>query len=295
MLNRKALILASSAFVALGLLSGCELEDETTCQSDADCTVDGETCQNISTETNEGTCQPVTAPTCGGDVQCSGGFACDATAGTCAATCDATAGCVEGFTCDTTTSTCAADVVTYPYIALISSTTDGDDLNDTNNPGPDIDAIQITHGGANIFATGIEASNQGAGGNSAGENSNRSVNAVLNANDQMPNTQGSDCGDLLEDPNALYWSMGDNTGFVVVSFGSNNVESGDTVTVWEVDNNWCDDISVERNDSYIFSAGTNNVVTSSIATANDISGAEWLSFGTSNAFGGVTEAVFQAP
>ncbi len=279
MFNRNTLILATSAIVALGLFSGCELEEDTVCTTNADCTVAGETCLNIDAETQEGTCgvEGTNPQTCGDDTQCSGNFACDTTAGTCATSCTADAGCADGSTCNADGTACVADVTTWPYVAIVSETTASNDINDTNTPGPDIDAIELVAGGSSFFATTVAASAQGAGGNGDG-NVNSNISAITGANDAIT-TGGGDC--VLDDDSdgAKFWSMGDTTGFVVVTFAQEPAD-GNTIKVWELDEQICDNVGTARADHYGVYLGNNSVVPGDILAATGIGGSNWLSLGS---------------
>ncbi len=285
MLNRNWLAMAAAAFLALGLSTGCSV-DEDDCTSNADCAED-EICSGLTEEVTEGTCEKVEAATCGEGAACSNNFACNTETSTCHTTCTTDAECVSGFTCSDTNA-CVADAtatVTYPYVAIISETTNAEDL-ENNTPGPDIDAIELISGGTSYFAAQVPASFQGA----ADENANNDVNAITGPLDAIPSS-GTDC-DLAEVPNAKFWSMGDNTGFAVVTF-SQNVADGDMIRVWELDDLLCD--IGPRSDQYAVSVGNNAVDLATISTASSVSGNNWTHQGSSNGGGGKIEFTFAAP
>ena len=243
----------------------------------------------LSETETEGTCEMIEPEPCADGATCSDGFACDDTAMTCFDSCEAGDDhCAEGFSCDA--GACVATAMTYPYVALISETTNADDINDTNTPGPDIDAIELTSGGTSVFATTIEASAQGAGGDADSRNANGVIATITGPNDAIPDG-GGDCN-LAEDDASQFWSMGDTTGFAVVSFGQDLLD-GDTVTVWELDNVICN-FSTERTDAYGAYVGSSAAELSEATTATDIGGDAWLALGSSAA-GGMETFTFAMP
>ena len=239
------------AVLCMSLLAGCDEERSDTCTTSSDC-AESQECIGIDSETGEGVCvsrelDPCVDADCAPDEVCQPDGICEA-------------------------------AWTYPedwrYVAIISTTRNPTDLDDTNTPGPDIDAIELMANGESIYATTVEAFGQGAGGNDDG-NVNAVVSSLLGSRDAIP-TGGGEC-DLSEGTG--FWSMGDSTGFVVVSFDNTSLEDGNTISVWELNDLICDNISTTRADIFQLFTGSSEVDLTAISSASDISGNNWLSQG----------------
>ena len=265
-MNRKLLWMFAAASLSMGLMACDVEEDEEGCTSDDDCAA-MEICQ---ADTMDGSGDEAAASMC------------------VAVECMADADCAtEGDTCNMTSYECETPVADpdFVYVAVVSTTDNATDLDDTNTPGPDIDAIELVSGGESFFADFVEASNTGAGGNEDG-NVNGAVASILDANDAIP-TDGGDC-DLAEGQG--FWSAGDADGFAVITFtGSRALADGDSITVWELDDAACDNVGTVRHDGYEVYVGTTDVVVDDIAASTDIGGDNWLSLGASGANGGVSD------
>ncbi len=81
---------------------------------------------------------------------------------------------------------------------------------------------------------------------------------------------------------------------MVVTFGE-NVEDGDVIRVWEVDDLLCENIGVTREDRYSVSVGNNEINPNDLSSASDLMGENWLNLGSSSPTGGKTEVTFFMP
>ena len=104
-------------------------------------------------------------------------------------------------------------------------------------------------GGTSNFAAVVEGFGQGAEGDSGNNNADASV--IAGANDAIPAVDGSEDCDLSEEPEAKFWSMGGEGGYAIVSFATGiEIETGDTLNVWELADDTCANVSTARPDAY---------------------------------------------
>ena len=292
-------------FLCFSLLDGCfffDRNDNITgyCNSDSDCAED-QFCSGFIPNDRYGTCLFGSANDadtsfiddtddvdstvrCSQDSDCPNNFICNENS-RCYETCSTNRECVEGFICDRR-SDCVQYI--YSYLAIISETTNQTDIEETNNPGPDIDSIELIHQGTSYFATEVVQSSQGFGP----ENRHRTPNAILVGNDAIPNTSGS-CS-LEEDPNSKFWSMGDHTGFAIVIF-DRVITDGDLIRILELNDLLCDNIDVEQDDQYGIYIGKAETDVSEITSSSNIAGDNWFFQGSSSGIGGIMEISFSDP
>lgn len=235
--NRFLLLVATLSLTAFGALAGCDADEDGTPIGDGSGSGDGSA---------DGS----------GDAGCTDGSEC-----------------ADGEQCEIvdgeTTGTCVPVPETpYLYVAIVSRA-DGDQALDTNTPGPDVDAIQLIKGGVDNFAATVEASGAGAVGDPG--NNNDDVSVVVGANDAIPTTDGSEDCDLSESADGgTFWSMGGDGGYVIVSFATGiEIETGDTLNVWELADDNCANVGTARPDAYeVYITATADVA--SVNAAADI-------------------------
>ncbi|MFT6397048.1 MAG: hypothetical protein ACJAYU_001792 [Bradymonadia bacterium] len=292
-----------SVLVAGGALAGCDTEETIVCTSDAEC--GGYLCE-IADGATDGVCQSA----CSGTVGCATGFACGggetgtecvATTATCADLecgsylCDATAvacydnctaetvatDCVDGAQCDVDgdVGTCAVvGELPFMYIAVVSRA-EGDAALNNANPGPDLDFISVSAGGIETGATGVVSSNQGLSGDEA---NTRPLSSNADAVTSQDTVVGGVC-DLDAQPG--YVAIGGTGGFITVQFGR-ELATGDTVTVYEVDSNYCSDAATERPDAYEVYVTNDADAAMAAGTAASIQ-SNWCLIGAQGGNGGV--------
>lgn len=304
---KRNLFYLMSLAVAGGALVGCDTEEGGPCtvaSAAVDCAgyacivVDGETAGVCATTAAEGCAAGyevgtdadnnaicvATSVTCA-DLDC-GAYLCDETTNACLTECADATDCVADGQCDDIDGVGVCSVVTetpYMYVAVVSSST-GTDALDNQNPGPDIDAIALSTGGAETLASEVVSFQEGAEGDEANTRPLSTHNNAVLAKDTVT---GGVC-DLDAQPG--YVALGDNTGYIVVGFGR-ELAAGDQVVVYEVDSNYCADAATERPDTYEVYATTDASVAMTPGTAADIR-ANWCLVGTSGANGGVLNAAF---
>lgn len=282
-----ALILASTTLVA------CELDDNN-CTTDEEC--DGYVCSGADGETDgtcldacdsnadcssgfacdaNGECVAGSTPDCTTDADCDGGYAC-ADNGSCFASCTDGSECKEGAQC--TDGACEA-VAAEPFMyAAVVSTCDAPDDLDNTTPGPDIDAIELSVGGTTTAGV-IENFNTGAGGDPDDGNNHDSASEAGGSPD-------TDC-----DPGSDgYYSMGDSSGYFVVSFGTAGAEitDGAQLTVYELSTDCNPDVPT-REDSFAMYITNDEAEATNPGSANAIA-AGWCFVGESASTGGDTTA-----
>lgn len=283
-----AMILASTTLVA------CELDDNN-CTTDEEC--DGYVCSGADGETDgtcldscesnndcasgfscdaNGECVQATTADCTTDDDCDGAYAC-ADNGSCFASCTDGSECKDGAQCneDGTCEAVAADP--FLYAAVVSTCDTPGDLDNTT-PGPDIDAVELEVGGTPVYAV-IENFNIGAGGDDEDGNTHDDAATAGGAPD-------TNC-DPDEDG---YYSLGDSSGYFVVSFGTTETEitDGSTLTVYELSTECNDDIPT-REDSFAMYITNDADEATNPGSANAIA-ANWCWVGDSASTGGDTTA-----
>jgi hypothetical protein len=170
--------------------------------------------------------------------------------------------------------------VPYLYAAVTSEVAPGSDDAEEPNPGPDVDAVVLVAGGTEIPAAAVATSAAG-GVTDNGDNTRTVVNDVLGARSAM--TGAGPIFDCNLDDNSGYYSMGDNVGFFVVSFGAGNeIGDGDTINVYEVDESNCSNTVADRAESYSVYIGQDAAEATSAAAVR----AGWCQVGSVLAGGG---------
>lgn len=292
MQNKNLLTLLASMMVAGGALTACNVEECETATGvtgiSEDC-AEGELCVYVEGE-ETGTCEgpgedgsaPVEPTGCTTDAECTGGYLCDADAGSCFSACTDGSECAEGFQC--TDSLCTeVTEVPYTFVALVS-TAAGDDATSANNPGPDVDAIGLIQGAAEVYAAAVTGSAIGAV--TGGDNS---TGAPANVTGAPNDFNGPDAECTLESATG-YFAFGGAGGFVAVSFAAGvEIADGDQVKVYELAGGAgnCSNISTDRPDTFDVFIGAEGTAAPSVAT--DISGgADWCRIGASGNLGGIT-------
>ena len=283
-----------------GALAACDT-DETSCTTDADCF--GYMCVIADDGATEGVCESTCTNgcadgfVCGGetgtecvestqtcaDLDC-GSYTCDETANACLTSCTAETGetdCVEGAQCDVVDDVGSCIELTadpYVYVAVVSRA-QGEDALDNQNPGPDLDFISATSGGAASAASSVVASTQGIAGT---EENTRPLSTHADAVLLQDATVTGDPDACNLDSQPGYVAIGGEGGFIAVQF-ANEFVTGDTITVVEIDSANCAPAVTERPDAY--EVYVSNAAPAAGATAADIAGA-WCLAGTQGGNGG---------
>jgi hypothetical protein len=245
------------------------------CMSNAECAT-GYNCKIDAGET-VGACFRAPPTGCTADSQC-GAYTCGA-GGQCNTACTDGSECNEGFQCDEASSVCQAVApVAFQFAAVVSEVAPGSDDAEEPNPGPDVDAIYLVAGGTEIPATTVSGGVLG-GVTDNGENTRTVANDVTGARSAM--TGAGPVFDCDLDDGSGYYSLGDNVGFVVVSFGS-EIGDTDTINVYEVDESNCSNDVADRAESYsVFIGAVAAEATSAVAVRT-----AWCPVGTTLAGGG---------
>ena len=223
---------------------------------------------------------------CTTDAEC-GAYICDSVNGACLTNCTNGSECTEPFQCDlvdgSTVGQCVgADANPYSWVALVS-TAAGGDATSADNPGPDVDAIELRQGAANVYASVVVSSAVGLV--TGGDNSTGSPTNVIGAPDDFmgPN---QDCA--LESATG-YFSFGGSGGFIAVSFsGVTEIGSSDVIKVYEIASGVgnCGNVVAERPDTFDVYVGRG----AAPATAGSITtSADTCRQGSSPPLGGITE------
>ncbi|NQW62599.1 MAG: hypothetical protein HQ461_07200, partial [Deltaproteobacteria bacterium] len=229
--------------------------------TDADCdTAAGEVCANIDEATSEGTCE---APADGSGSGSGSG----------ADTCATDEDCADGEQCDN--SACGA--IVYQHVAIVSLASA--DLGTPNGtPGPDLDAVAVVSGGVPSFATSAPVLI--LGGFSVGKpNENATKADILGPNDVLTDTSGLDCID--PDGHSEFLSLGykaDPQGLVVLAMPS-PISATDTISVYEVGNDYCRDITTTRDDAYDVYVGPRDIDAAAINDLNSLSAQGFIKLG----------------
>jgi hypothetical protein len=217
------------------------------------------------------------------DLSC-GPYTCDAIANACLDSCTADTAatdCVEDAQCDVVDDlgTCTVIAATpFMHIAVVSRAEGGAALNNPN-PGPDLDYISVSAGGIETGATSVVQSQQGAAGD---DDNTRPLSSHAGAVTAQDTVVGGVC-DLDAQPG--YVAIGGPGGFITVDFGR-ELATGDTITVYEVDSNYCADAAAERPDAYEVYVTNNADAAMATNTAADIR-ANWCVVGSQGGNGGV--------
>ena len=288
-----------SVAVIGGALAACDT-DETTCTTDAEC--GGYLCV-IADGATDGVCESTCTSgcadgfVCGGetgtecvassvtcaDLDC-GSYTCDETNNACLTSCTedtAATDCVETAQCDVVEDVGSCIEITadpYVYVAVVSRA-EGDDALNNPNPGPDLDFISATSGGAESGAASVVASAQGLNGD---EDNTRPLSSHADAVlvQDATTTGDPDACDLDSQPG--YVAIGGDGGFIAVQFASEFV-TGDTITVIEIDSANCAPAATERPDAY--EVYVSNTAPTAADTAMDIA-SNWCLAGSQGGNGG---------
>lgn len=298
MTARNLYLYGAAALLGATALVGCDVE-ESACSSDADCeagfacdlsavaegesegtcfaacTADAQCATGYTCNTETQACEVFTAPGCTTDAECTGGYLCDTAAGACYTSCTDGSECGDGYQCNADSMMCElVPEDPYSFVAVHSRVAGTDDaINNTNTPGPDIDAIILTSGGAEIPATTVEGGVAGSFNADEG-NAASDASTVTGARDSTADV--TDC-----DLSGGYYSLGADDGFVIVSFGAGvEMADGDSVAVYELANGStdpgnCENVGSNWSDTY--DVYINNDATA--ATAADIAGG-WCLIGS---------------
>ena len=310
-MNRKNLLVIAMLAMAVALV-GCD-QEETDCATDADCA--GYLC-TIEPDATEGTC----GATCTTAADCAPGFVCGGESETeCVASsascdelecnnyaCDAAAApnaCYTDCTADNAETNCAhdicevtddvgacaaeADADPFLYVAVVSRSDDVEGA----NPGPDIDAISFSHGGTATVAQTVEAS--AVGFDDGDDDLTRDRPGAVLAKDVQEDDGSCNLDDWESAGDPDYFSLGGAGGYVVVSFG-NGVEivDGDTIEVIELDQSYCNNISVARDDAYDVYVGLGSLP--AVTSGDDFAATGWCAIGAAGGNGGVFTELFGA-
>ena len=296
-----------SLAVAGGALIGCDT-DETSCTvttAATDCggyaciVADGETEGVCATTPEEGcaagfvpgtdpltgtpACVEGVAQTCA-DLDC-GAFLCDESVAACFTECTDGSTCIEGAQCDEGTCVEVA-APPYMYVAVVSRA-EGDTALNNPNPGPDLDAISISAGGVETFASVVESFAQGAAGD---EENTRPLSTHAEAVTAKDTVDAGGTCDLDAQPG--YVAIGGLGGFIVVSF-DREIVTTDTISVYEVDSNYCSDAATERPDAYEVYITTDAAQATNPGSADAIR-SNWCLVGAQGGNGGVFTQAFNS-
>ena len=212
--------------------------------------------------------------------------------------CQVDADCLDGLECVLDESNqqraCSTDDSCGPdsewvYLAVVARSSSDAELLNTDSPGPDIDAIQLASQGVLTFATGVVVSHQGE---PVAGNENTDVTALLGPNDATPDNGGG--GECRLDE-SLYWSMGDNTGFVVVRFDERALADGDSILFFEPTDGICANTDRRQIGSFDVYVGRQSANLDEIDDASDFPSNEWLVIGEAPGSGGLTEYTVDVP
>jgi hypothetical protein len=302
MKNFQHLSILASLVLAGSALTACNVEE---CESDADCD-ETEFCDfSASEEEGIGECTarngggPGPTPSgCTTDVEC-GAYICgNGTPRVCLTSCTAGDQCTGGRQCDipagATAGTCNEVAATpFTWAAVISTTTAPDDVR-AANPGPDIDAIRLTSGATEVWASGAIGAPGDVGGQTCAATGTTGcvIGAAANVNGTpniMDAAANGSCGTIAAAGN--YFALGGAGGWLAVQFGGREIASGDTITVFEVANHnppavtGCTNVDRVRADSFTLYIG--KAATAPAAATNITGSADWCLQGASAPNGGV--------
>ena len=185
------------------------------------------------------------------------------------------------------------DLEVYNFVAIRSLTATVMDLDDTNTPGPDMDAIELFDGDVSYWVETLFHV-QGDGGTVAEGNVNDNHEAVLGETDMFIDEIDYEC--VLDDAASgtdTFWSMGsgDDTlgvvGWAIGRFdGDVTIADGDLITAYEVGSLDCENLNQARDDEYEIFIGL-STLDPTIMTVSDLEGAGLISLGTTEAGGGI--------
>ncbi|MCB9507050.1 MAG: hypothetical protein H6698_07350 [Myxococcales bacterium] len=243
---------------------------------------DEDTCNLIS-----GTFTPGSAPSCDG-LDC-GLYGCEA--GECLTSCTGGQDCADGAVCESGggVGVCVDSPAPDPYLYVaVVSRAEGDSALNNANPGPDIDAVSFISGSTETFASAVVINGLGVEGDQA--NTRPDVSGVVNGLDTL-GAAPEEC-DLEAEPG--FAAIGGEGGFVVVTFGAGQeIVSGDTVVVYEINSANCVSAAVERPDVYEVYIATETIRSQGARDADAIR-ANWCLVGEQGGTGGTGEFTFDS-
>ncbi len=293
-MSMKNLLAILCTLTVAGSLTACNVEE---CETTADCDTEAQEVCVIEVGEETGVCEGPgngsgPAPTgCTTDAQCGGGYLCDTDNGACFTSCTDGSSCAEGFQCEivqgTPSGVCnSIPAVPYNWVALVS-TAAGDDSTAADNPGPDVDAVelrsQIT--GTTLYANAVASS--AVGTVTGGANNTGAPGNVTGA----PNDFAGPNADCNLESATGYFAFGGAGGFVVVTFaGLSEIATNDVIKVYELAGGPgnCANISTDRPDSFSIFIGRGDAPSTS---AEITSLANTCQVGSSPALGGITEVI----
>jgi len=289
-MSMKNLLAILATLTVAGSLTACNVEE---CETTEDCDVEaGETCA-IELGEETGVCEGPDdgsgpGPSgCTTDAQCGAGYLCDTDNGACFTSCVSGSECAEGYQCDVAAGAASGSCIIpaanpYSWVALVS-TAAGDDSTAADNPGPDVDAIELRQGTATLYANSVASS---AVGTVTGGDNN--TGAPGNVTGPPNDFAGPDADCNLESATG-YFAFGGAGGFVAVTFaGVSEIATNDVIKVYELAGGAgnCANISTDRPDSFNVFIGRG----AAPATSADITSlANTCQVGSSPALGGITE------
>ena len=289
-MSMKNLLAILATHTVAGSLTGCNVEE---CETTADCDTEaGEVCV-IEVGEETGVCEGPDngsgpAPSgCTTDAQCGAGYLCDTDNAACFTSCVSGAECAEGYQCDVAAGAAAGSCIIpsanpYSWVALVS-TAAGDDSTAADNPGPDVDAIELRQGTATLYANSVASS--AIGTITGGDNNTGAPGNVTGA----PNDFAGPNADCNLESATGYFAFGGAGGFVAVTFaGVSEIATNDVIKVYELAGGPgnCANISTDRPDSFNVFIGRG----AAPATSADITSlANTCQVGSSPALGGITE------
>ena len=159
--------------------------------------------------------------------------------------CQSTADCGYGGCCTYACECVFSDG--FQLVGIRSTATNTSDLS-IESPGPDIDAVSVRYEEGDVFAETIVESRQGGTGAATDPEANAFSEpaATLGPNDAIP-SRGGECELSAEEQR--FWSMGDDSGYIVLSF-ERPFYDGSYIDVWEIDDIICDNVFETRADTY---------------------------------------------
>ena len=295
-MSMKNLLAILATLTVAGSLTACNVEE---CETNEDCDTEAQEVCVIEEGEEVGECVGPDdgsgpAPTgCTTDDQCGAGYLCNlpanSSSGTCFTSCTTGSECAEGYQCDTaegaTSGTCLIPPAQpYTWVAIVSTAAGADSLT-ANNPGPDVDAIELRQGTATLYASGVAGSTLGQ--IDGGDRDTGTPNNVLGAPNVFT-TPGGECN--LDNATASGWfAFGGQGGFIAVSFtGVTDIATNDVIKVYEIAPGpaGCANARTEAPDMFDIYIGRGAAPSTSTEIASEVNTCQ---VGSSPTLGGITE------